>query len=79
MRKKGIYLGLPIIILCAFLLLRNNKKNNIADYNSFLEKKAYELYDNEDYKNSVLVFSRLIQLDSTKGDFYYKRGIVITV
>jgi tetratricopeptide (TPR) repeat protein len=39
-----------------------------------LEYKAFGLYKNKHYDEAILCLDTLINLDSTRGEYYYKRG-----
>jgi tetratricopeptide (TPR) repeat protein len=49
----------------------DSKKNRIAD----LETKAYSLYEKDSYAKCRPFLDTLIQLDSTNGEYFYKRGV----
>jgi tetratricopeptide (TPR) repeat protein len=49
----------------------DSKKTRIAD----LESKAYALYDNDSYLTCRTYLDTLILLDSTNGEYFYKRGV----
>lgn len=49
----------------------DSKKNRIAD----LEGKAYTLYDNDSYVKCRPLLDTLISLDSTNGEYFYKRAV----
>jgi hypothetical protein len=39
-----------------------------------LDSLANKAYENEDYKNAIVLFDSLVSADSTRGELYYKRG-----
>ena len=66
----------PIIILISGSLAilsctDDSKKNRIAD----LETKAFSIYEKDLYAKCRPFLDTLIQLDSTNGEYFYKRGV----
>jgi len=52
---------------------RANEEENQTDIKS-LESLANDYYANDNYEEASKAFSKLIAVDSTKGEYYYKRG-----
>lgn len=52
---------------------RSNKEESQKDIKS-LENLANDYYANDNYEEASKIFTELIALDSTKGEYYYKRG-----
>jgi tetratricopeptide (TPR) repeat protein len=68
-----IYPKLILISGCLTILscTDDSKKNRIAD----LETKAFSLYEKDSYGRCRLFLDTLIFLDSTNGEYFYKRGV----
>jgi tetratricopeptide (TPR) repeat protein len=75
--KIYIYTGLLIIILSSTFFIYNNIKREQKgeeEYFSYINIKAQEYYDASDYSNSILLYNKLIKLDSIKGNYYFNRA-----
>lgn len=51
----------------------HKKIESAIDYKR-IESEAMSAYERNDYRNAVILFSELLKADSTKGEFYFKRG-----
>lgn len=70
--KKFILLSLVFLsISCKDF---EEKKNSALLDVSIMEKKAKNYIQNEDYLKAKLIYDTLITIDSTKGEYYFKRG-----
>src|SRR5690349_18821203 len=64
---KFIFTAVSIILIsCSNQTKKSDKE--------ILEGKASYYYKNDDYQNAVMYFDSLIKLDTTVGQYYYKRA-----
>ncbi|HVU96989.1 MAG TPA: hypothetical protein VHE34_17285 [Puia sp.] len=78
MKFKNYFLGLAICISCCTSPSekRNDKKaNDSEDTNvSMISTMANTFYEHDDYSNAIKYFDKLIDRDSTNGQYYFRRG-----
>jgi tetratricopeptide (TPR) repeat protein len=75
MRELKFSRGLKKLMLSTFIMVfiacgHSPKKTHIA----FLEERAFYYYDHDAFNNAIYYLDSLIALDSTKGEYYFKRG-----
>jgi tetratricopeptide (TPR) repeat protein len=67
-----------ILILSIFIFIgcsgKPSEVNHEIGSKDSLNKKATFFYKNKDYSNALNFYDKLISIDSTNGEFYYKRG-----
>ena len=70
------------LIFVLFILVpfscNNSQEQSKAAFSAHDIKKIKEqadlAYDKDDIANSIILFNKLIEFDSTKGEYYFKRG-----
>jgi tetratricopeptide (TPR) repeat protein len=65
---RKLFIASFILILCSCTSSHKKSKQEI------LEEKASYYYKKEIYPEAINYFSELIRIDSTKGEYYIKRG-----
>ncbi len=62
--------------ICLFVILscNNAKKINPSTDTKRMEQRANDLYMSNNYSTAILTYDTLISIDSTKGEYYFKRG-----
>ncbi len=75
-RKNNISLIFILILILVLFACRNNfAKQETNPKLKELLSQSDELYNNNNYKQAIELFNQIIQIDSTKGIAYYRRGI----
>lgn len=68
-------LALLVLASCSSKKEKNREDNTWTDENvKKLEAIANEAYSKDQYSNAIFLYNKLIGLDSTQGEYYFKRG-----
>jgi len=67
-----------LVVFTAFLSSCNNmEKKRYSAYGDDIEsmvKQSDEYYQSDQYAKAILLFDKIVALDSTKGEIYFRRG-----
>jgi Flp pilus assembly protein TadD len=70
----GILFTIVIINSCKNTKQKNGDNSIDKEYIKKIEPIADLAYEQEQYSNSVYIYSKLVSLDSTEGKYYFRRG-----
>jgi tetratricopeptide (TPR) repeat protein len=72
MKSRNLIFAFLIIVMSCSDTKRKPKIDE--DYIRRIEPIADKAYREDQYANSVIVYSKLISLDSSQGEYYFRRG-----
>jgi tetratricopeptide (TPR) repeat protein len=67
---------IPLFIILLLLSCNTNEAINTSnkDNTTQLKNSADSAYDKDDFLKSIYFYTKLINLDSTQGEYYFRRG-----